>query len=69
MELNEWLDTKSIDDQKLFWTKLTPFLENYELKIIMSKITKGFSIFDSHKAAGVLEKYVLDINRIIYFIS
>ena len=52
-----------------FWKRLSHFLNDRELSKIMSDLERGKDIMNSHRDAGILEKYQLEVFKLIQTIS
>lgn len=63
MTLVEWIDALESEPELEFWRRAAHFFNTRELKKIMDYVSRGYSLTVSHKKAGVLDKYPVDLFR------
>ena len=63
-DLENWQRAKSPEQQEAFFRQAARFFSNRELAAIVENIQKGYSLFDAHLRAGVLDRYAVDLNEL-----
>jgi hypothetical protein len=64
-----WISLQNDEIQMEFWKRLSHFLNDRELSAIMMNMERGKSLADCHKEAGLLEKYQLEVLKLIQTLS
>ncbi|MBN2617148.1 MAG: hypothetical protein JXR64_02410 [Spirochaetales bacterium] len=64
-KMEEWVRLQSKEVQLEFFYQLTNFMSNSEIISVMEGVNSGRNIVDMHIELGLLERYSVEIPRII----
>ena len=69
MDSGTWIALQDDDIQMEFWKRLSHFLNDRELTCVMAEMEKGRSLLDCHRGMGMLDKYQLEVLKLIQTLS
>ncbi|MDC7220753.1 MAG: hypothetical protein PQJ59_12535 [Spirochaetales bacterium] len=69
MNSHNWISLQNDMIQMEFWKGLSHFLNDRELSHIMARLEQGKTLYQCHRDEGVLEKYQLEVFKLIQTLS
>ncbi len=69
MDSRQWISLQDEDIQMEFFKRFSHFLNDRELGDVMAGVGRGRNLLDCHTSAGLLDKYQLEVLKLIQTLS
>ncbi|MDC7224714.1 MAG: hypothetical protein PQJ60_13295 [Spirochaetales bacterium] len=64
-----WISLQNDQIQMEFWKRFSHFLNDRELSSVMADLERGIGLYEAHVNGGLLEKYQLEVFKLIQTLS
>ena len=64
MTLKEWVRALPPAEQEKFFRRSARFFSDRELSAVISNLKAGCSLYQAHLRAGVLDRYIVDLENV-----